>query len=137
MATRAIPPFDPARDFIVDREGWLCGGRRYRRGEAFRKLGITPRNLKLFFEQRIIRFADPSESEKRGPIAVPIDVTKGPLANKPAKVPDADEAIEALVDGQTLADLKSNAEILGLDISKLRTKRQLATAIVESGNGAT
>lgn len=144
MAVRSLPPFDATRDFIVDRQGWLCGGRRYNRGDAFRKLGITPRQMRLFYDQRIIRFADPSEAEKRGPIAVPVDTSHVALlqqqaksaANAPAPLV-VEHHVQGLIDGQTLATLKTNAETLGIDTTKLRTKRQLATAIVESGNGNT
>jgi hypothetical protein len=138
MAIRALPPYDPARDFIVDREGWLCGGRRYRRGEAFRKLGLTPRQIRLFYDQRVIRFADPAEHEKRGPTPVPIGSkdAKRRLAPQP-KTPDAEQAataVDALIDAHTLANLKATAATLGIDISHLRTKRDIAGAIVDSGN---
>lgn len=142
MAVRSLPPFDGERDFIVDRQGWLCGGRRYNRGDEFRKLGITPRQIRNFYDQRIIRYADPADSEKRPPIPMPIDTSHVALlkqqeksaSSQPAKLVVAHK-VDALVDGQTLAQLKATAETLGIDTAKLRTKRQLATAIVESGNG--
>lgn len=131
MAGRNLAPFDPARDFVVRREGFFCGGRRYHAGDPFYKRGLTDRQLRLFYEQAAIGYADqspePAQTLMASPDALEAIAARAQNATASAEV----YALAAKLQKQhNLATLKEMAEARGLDPEG--TKAALARRIAEA-----
>lgn len=138
MANRQLEPFDPARDLVVRRQGFFCGGRRYNSGDVFRKAGLTDRQIRLFYDQRAVGYADAPAA-----IPAPAMVSENQLGKMAAKQAAAigdlelQDAIDDMAKSNSKAGLIVTANKLGVVVPKAANKSDIARLIIEaSDNGS-
>lgn len=136
MASLHLEPFDPSNEFRCQ-AAFRAAGIAWGRGQSFDKTSVNIRVLRQLYECRKIGVAGQPQISKA--------TTTPPKKPKPAPKPKTVKApVDNRTDGQKINALvsKNNHAALtemadGLKgLGKNPTKKQLAKAIVEAGNGA-
>jgi hypothetical protein len=125
MASIRLAPFDPSRDFIVNRLDLLCNGRRYSKGDPFDPAGVKDRIVRMLYDQRAIGYVS-DDTTPRPSVMKPMPLK----SEQAASVPNQVDRAEALFKAHTKAALLDILRRMGQPIDTSLNKSQLAAQIV-------